>query len=236
MNKSEPGTPKAAELRKQAEKAVLQKKTGSHADLSHDDLQQVVHELSVHQFELEMQNEEMRRIQSELGVAKDRYLDLYDYTPLGYLSVSETWLIVEANLTSAAMLGVARGELIKSPFNQLIFKDDQEILYRFRNEVAETDRLKDVELRIVKRDGTVFWASLAASHAIEDRRDHVLRIMLTDIAARKRTETEVAQQLAELKRWHGVTLGREGRITELKREVNALFRRLGEKDKYESVE
>jgi len=236
MNKFEPGTPQAAELRKQAEKAVLQSEAGSHTDLSHEDLQKVVHELSVHQFELEMQNEEMRRIQSELAVAKDRYIDLYDFTPLSYFTVSETWLIVEANLTTAAMLGVARGELIKTSFNHFIFKDDQDVLYRFRNEVAETDSLKEVELRIVKHDGTLFWASLAASRAIEDRRAHVLRIMLSDISARKRTETEVTQQLAELKRWHGVTLGREGRITELKREVNALYRRLGEKDKYESVE
>ena len=92
----------------------------------------MLHELRVHQIELEMQNEELRRAQAELDAARARYFDLYDLAPVGYCTLSEQGLILEANLTAATLLGVARGALVKQPFTRFILKEDQDIYYLHR--------------------------------------------------------------------------------------------------------
>jgi PAS domain-containing protein len=69
----------------------------------------------VHQIELEMQNEELRRVQVELDDARARYFDLYDLAPVGYCTISEKSLIQGANLTTTALLDVSRSTLVKQP-------------------------------------------------------------------------------------------------------------------------
>ena len=90
--------------------------------LSPEEIRQILHELRVHQIELEMQNEELRLAQAELDAARVRYFDLYDLAPVGYFTVSEKGLIIEANLTAAALLGVARGKLVNQPISQFILR------------------------------------------------------------------------------------------------------------------
>jgi two-component system cell cycle sensor histidine kinase/response regulator CckA len=89
----------------------------------------IVHELKVHQIELEMQNEELRRTQLELEHVKARYFDIYDLAPEGYLIVSEKGLIVESNLTAAKMLGQPRIKLINQRLTHYICKEDQDTYY-----------------------------------------------------------------------------------------------------------
>ena len=79
-------------------------------------MRQTFHELRVHQIELEMQNEELRRSQSELATSRARYFDLYELAPVGYLSFSQQGIILEANLTFATLLGVERRALIRLCF------------------------------------------------------------------------------------------------------------------------
>ena len=82
--------------------------------LSPDEVRQALHELRVHQIELEMQNEELRRTQEELEASRERYFDLYDLAPVGYFTLSEQGLILEANLKAAKLLGVERSALVKA--------------------------------------------------------------------------------------------------------------------------
>ena len=99
-----------AQLRRQAEKIIRGKVARMSENLkalSPEEIRKTIHELHVHQIELEMQNEELRRAQAELDAARSRYFDLYDLAPVGYCTISEKGLILEANLTAATMLGVA---------------------------------------------------------------------------------------------------------------------------------
>jgi len=103
-------------LRQQAEKIARDRATTSLENLnslSAADAQRVLHDLQVHQIELELQNEELRQAQDALEASRARYFDLYDLAPVGYFTLDEGGLILEANLTGATLLGVSRGALVR---------------------------------------------------------------------------------------------------------------------------
>jgi PAS domain S-box-containing protein len=118
--------------------------------LSPEEIRRMLHELRVHQIELEMQNEELRRAQAELDASRERYFDLYDLAPVGYCTLSEKGLILETNLTAATLLNVTRSEMVNKPITRFILKEDQDIYYRHRKHVFETAEPQTVELRMVK--------------------------------------------------------------------------------------
>ena len=150
---------KFAALRLLAEE-VLQRQPEELREMRPEDIQYLVHELRVHQVELEMQNEELRRTQRELELARDRYLDLYDFAPVGYLTLSEAGQILQANLTAATMLGIERGHLIKQPLSRFVLSEDQDTYYHHRRKLFETQEPQVCELRTVKTDGSQFWARI----------------------------------------------------------------------------
>jgi len=106
-------TETAQELRKRAEEKFRSKEGSSPGIFSPEEYLRNFHDLGVHQIELEMQHEELRRSQEELEASKSRYLELYDLAPIGYLTINEKGLIKEVNLTAATMLGVLRNDLLK---------------------------------------------------------------------------------------------------------------------------
>ncbi len=150
---------------------------------------QMLHELQVHQIELEMQNEELRESQIALDIARASYFDLYDLAPVGYCTVSERGLILQSNLTVATLLGVARGALVRQPLSRLILKDDQDVYYLLRRQLFDTGESQSCDLRMLKQDGTQFWANMVASIAQEND-TAVLRVVLKDVSERKRIEAE----------------------------------------------
>jgi PAS domain S-box-containing protein len=151
-----------SELRKRAERKAAQSLEIIDAMLP-DEGKRILHELRVHQIELEMQNEELRTSQMELEAARARYFDLYDLAPIGYFTISEHGLILEANLTAAIMLDVHLGSLLGRPFSQFIHKGDQNIYYLHRKQLFESGEMQAFELRILKQDGSPFWAQLDAT-------------------------------------------------------------------------
>ena len=180
-------TGKPSELRKLAEqKANLSPENTKH--LSSEKTQQVLHELRVHQIELEMQNDELRTSQSELKAARARYFDLYELAPLGYCTVSEKDLILEANLTATVLLGAIRGSMVKRPFSQFIIDEDQDIYYLHRNQLFKTKEPQSFDLRMLKNDGTMFWANLATTVSKNSEGNSVHRVAISDITERKRAE------------------------------------------------
>jgi two-component system cell cycle sensor histidine kinase/response regulator CckA len=182
-----------ADLRRKAE--AIAQTTGAdsseHVDpLSAEEARQTLHELRVHQIELEMQNEELRRAQVALDAARARYFDLYDVAPVGYVTVSQTGLLLEANLTAATLLGVPRNELANHPLSQYILKEDQDTWYLHHNQLLENGDSTSYELRMVKQDRTAFWAHLQASYAQESDSAPVCRVVLTDVTERKQAEAD----------------------------------------------
>ncbi|MBN2564843.1 MAG: PAS domain S-box protein [Candidatus Eisenbacteria bacterium] len=166
--------------------------------LSPEQARQVLHELQVHQIELEMQNEELRETQAKLEASRARYFDLYDMAPVGYLTVSEQSLILEANLTAAKLLGVARGALVKRPLSQFILSEDQDIYYRHRKTLFETGVPRVCEVRLVKEDGAQFWGRLEATVAQDADGAPVCRVVVSDVSERKRAEAELVKHREHL--------------------------------------
>ena len=156
-----------------------------------------LHELRVHQIELEMQNEELRRTQEELEVSRARYFDLYDLAPVGYFTLSEQGLILEANLTAAKLLGVARGALVKQPLSRFILPEDQDIHYLHRKALLETGAPQAWELRLLRKDAAPFWARVEATTAQGADGAAVWRAVVSDITERKLEEEEKAKLEAQ---------------------------------------
>jgi PAS domain S-box-containing protein len=156
-----------------------------------EELQPLFHELRVNQIELEMQNEELRRTQVEREDARARYVDLYDFAPVGYLTLAETGLIQKANLTAATLLGLTREELIKKPITGFILPEDQDIYYLHRKQLSETGKSQTCELRMQGANAAPFWSRLEA--VIVQDTDSALehRVVLSNITERKRTEEEL---------------------------------------------
>lgn len=142
---------------------------------------------------LRMQNEELRKTQEALEAERSRYFDLYDLAPTGYLSISETGIILEANLTACTMLGVARNTLVQQPFSQFIFPEDQDIHYKHRKTLKKTGETQTYELRMVKMGRTTFWAQLVAIAAQDTAGTPMCRIALSDITYRKQAEEDLRQ-------------------------------------------
>ena len=152
----------------------------------------LLHELQVHQIELEMQNEELRESHIALDIVRTRYFDLYDLAPIGYLTLNEHGLIQQANLTVASLLGMARSTLIQQPLSKLILKADQDVYYLNHKKLIESGDPQSFDLQIVKNDLTPFWANLVITLANCNisYNDNALeiRVVLSDITLRKQAE------------------------------------------------
>ena len=178
-------------LRKQAENKFKNLDYPAIESLNPEEIQALIHELRVHQIELEIQNEELQRAQEELETSRARYVDLYDFAPMGYMTVSETGLISEVNLTTTTLLGVTRSALITQPLTRFILPEDQDIYYRHRKQLFETHQPQICELRLMRMDNPPFWARLEATTAQDSENDPVsCRIAISDITERKQAETD----------------------------------------------
>jgi PAS domain-containing protein len=150
----------AAELRRRAEKIARKKTPQSSEDpetLYLEATGLMLHELRFHQIELEMQNDVLLRTQEELESLLARYFDLYDLAPVGYPTLGEQGLILEANLTAASLLGAERKALVNQPLTPFILPEDQAIYYRHRRLLSETGDPHMCELRMMRADNAPFW-------------------------------------------------------------------------------
>jgi PAS domain S-box-containing protein len=175
-------------LREQAEDIVRGKaalSTQSLEVMAPDAVRALVHELQVHQIELEMQNETLRQTQLQLVAMQARYFDLYDLAPISYCTVNELGIILEANLATAEMLGEARGKLVGQRISRYIRKDFQDTYYLNRKLLMSAGARQCCELHMVRSDDSDFWVNASMSLAKSSNGDVMQRMVLTDVTNAK---------------------------------------------------
>ncbi|CAG0959781.1 MAG: PAS domain S-box protein [Candidatus Methanoperedens sp.] len=184
---------KSETLRKQAERA-LKGRTADLQKLSTKDVQHLVHELQVHQIELEMQNEELRRTQSELEDSRNRYYKLYDFAPIGYFTFDKNGLIIEVNLTGANILGIERSLLIKKLFSLYIDFSSRNVFYLHLRQVFKANTRQNCEVKLVDKNKNKFDVQLE-SLAVQDIKGNFsqCRTAIIDVTERKKAEEAIRE-------------------------------------------
>ena len=219
----------AGELRRRAEE-LLRQRPEDIQDIPGDDIQRLIHELRVHQIELEMQNEELRKTQGEINELLTKYFDLYELAPVGYFVIDQKGLIIEANLTGANLLGLQMRYLIKEGFSRFVAPHSQDQFYFHRKLVLETGTKQACELRLIKKDGTVFHAQLdSIAMQDSDGNSNQFRTAITDITDRKQAEEALQES------YDGMERRVEDRTAELLQVNEQLTREVNERKRAEEV-
>jgi len=179
----------AAELRRRAEARLREQRRSTAPPRTDADTQRLLHELQVHQVELEMQNAELQDARDQREVLLERYADLYDFAPVGYFSLDEQGLILEANLTGAALLGVERSRLVNRRLQRFVASMSRSIFLAFLGRVFAEPGKQVCEASLRNEGGTLFWADLQAVSAASLRSERKwCRVAVSDITALKRAE------------------------------------------------
>jgi len=187
----------ASRLRQRAEDA-LRGKPVDLAGLPIEDIQKLVHELQVHQIELTLQNEELRRIQLELETARDQFSSLYNFAPVGYCTLDRKGRILEVNQTLALLLGVKQEELLHKKLSDFVDREDQDAYYLHHQHTFEESQRQVVDLQMMKHTGESIVVRL---ESVLDQKDPTrIRVILSDISERKQAEKALAHYTQELER------------------------------------
>jgi PAS domain S-box-containing protein len=151
--------------------------------------ERLLHELQVHQVELEMQNAELHEARDRMEVLVEKYTDLYDFAPVGYFSLDESGRIMEANLTGATLLGVERSRLINQPLQRFVAPASQPDFLTFLQRVfAETGK-QVCEAALLRADAAAFWAGFHGMAAVTARGPQKwCRVAISDITSLKQAE------------------------------------------------
>jgi diguanylate cyclase (GGDEF)-like protein/PAS domain S-box-containing protein len=162
--------------------------------------QEILHELHVHQIELEMQNEELRAAKLELEESHEHYLELYDFAPVGYLTLNIDGKIEKANLTAAKLLGGVRSKLIQRNFNHFVAHDNQDEWRRHLFNMLAGDNPLTIELSLLRDSGSLyFYGRLECMLLEQDGEVTGIRIALSDIT-KKHSDDEALRESEALLR------------------------------------
>ena len=160
-----------------------------------------LYELQAHQLAQRPQDDERRNAQIAGEVSRDRYVELYDFFPIGYLTLGSDGVIDEVNLAGAALLGEERSKLIRRRFALFVAPEDGESWHRYLLNTQNSSDRQSCELAIRRGDGSSFHAKLD-SMRMEARNDSPLRIVISDITERKRMEKEIQDRRKEMDDLH----------------------------------
>ncbi len=189
MKKNQDQPADAAALRRSAEERLARLKPEGGEQRSEVETARLVHELEVHQIELEMQNAELQRTRVEIEAALERYTELYDFAPVGYFSIDQQGLIQEVNLTGAAMLGMARSQILLRRLRGFVSPASRPVVDAFLKTVFASSGKQACEALLMTGTGAAFWADLQASSlALPKGGRNWCRVAVSNIAALKRGE------------------------------------------------
>jgi PAS domain S-box-containing protein len=153
------------------------------------DTRRLLHELQVHQVELEMQNAELREGRERMELLLAKYTDLYDFAPVGYLSLDEQGRILEVNLSGAALLGVGRARLLNRRLLPFVVPTDQPAFLAFLGKVFSGPGKQVCEATLRREDGASFWANFHGTAAASEGGPRKLcRVVVSDLTDLKASE------------------------------------------------
>jgi PAS domain S-box-containing protein len=164
-----------------------------------EESRQLVHKLLLYQIEMEMQNVELRRAYAEQAVSRERLADLYNFAPVGYVTVGESGVILEANLTATTLLGAAQDTLIERPLTRFILPEDQDVFNLLCRALFTTGKPQGCEVRLLQSDSPPFWARLEAiASRIGESRQPAGFVVISDISAGKQAEEALRESRCQL--------------------------------------
>lgn len=160
-----------------------------------NDLEQqaVLHELQVHQIELEQQNRELQLVQAELEASRNRYAELYDQAPIGYVTLTAHGLIKEINLTACVMLGAERQRVLQKPFRKFLAPNDSKAFFKHLSDAIKSQCRQSLETQIRQASGEIFEARLETACVRFTNTEPDCLLVLSDLTERKRFERELTQ-------------------------------------------
>jgi PAS domain S-box-containing protein len=177
--------PNASALRRRAEKTLGESRGGLSPPESGADQLRLLHELQVHQIELEMQNAELCQAKDDLEALLDKYADLYDFSPVGYLALDRDGKILSANLTGARFLGCERSRLLGRDFHDFVMAEGQSDCRAFLEKSFSLATKQATELELQQSTPARFFVQIEAQVAASGQE---CRLALIDVNERKRTE------------------------------------------------
>ena len=157
--------------------------------------EELIHEIQVHQIELEMQADELKRAQLTLAESRDQYLDLYEFAPLGYLTLTDKALISRANLTAAGLLGIERSKLINGRFRRYLVPENLEKWDRYFSDLLQSENKLTAMLMLKRGDGSTFPARLESTRMNGNSEGQLIRVAISDISDIRKAEKE--QRISE---------------------------------------
>ncbi len=188
MKKDKAPAADAAELRRRAE-AQLRSSTKKNAPgRTEEELQRLVHELQVHQIELEMQNEELRRSRAEVEAWLERYTDLYDFAPVGYLTLGRDGAIRQVNLAGASLLGVERARVSGRRLGVFIAGPDRPAFNRFLENLFAGRTQAACEVSLLREDKKRLHVQLTGAAAPDGQE---CRVILSDVTERIQAQSKI---------------------------------------------
>jgi len=187
-------------LRERAEKKIRKKAPG-HKNVSEANIEKLLEEVQVHQIELEMQNEELRQAQQDLIESKNRFEELYDFAPIGYLLLRRDGKMENLNLTAAGMLGTERKNLLNSKIQFFIDPPYLKKFNEYLKNVFENVTASDLEMACISKTGNRFFTYLK-SIVMNDGASAktVCFTALVDVTKQKQAEQMIQQYSDELEK------------------------------------
>lgn len=196
MTSKELSNKNSSAIRKKAEE-LLRKNKLLYQGLSFDDMQSVLHELQIHQIELEMQNDELRKAHEIIENSQKRYTDLYNYSPIGYLTTDINGVILEINTTALRLIQYDKNNVVGKPLSVFVNRSDLEYIYQHL-QCLRSGQPHTCQVMITRHDHSTFFAELVSVPYLdyETKADQFL-ITILDITERKKI-IETISQLASI--------------------------------------